>query len=196
MTRLNIVILAAGAGKRMNSKLPKVLHKIGNKSMLEHVISTALSLKPEKLLVVYGHGGSMVRASIDQSFPQNNFIWVFQDQQLGTGHALKCVLPHLDSNGATLVLYGDVPLISSTTLTQMRQLYDGGLVILTAVMDNPFGYGRVVRDEGFGIKCIVEEKDTTQSEKFINEVNTGFYVLPNQHLGKWLHTLKNNNNQG
>jgi bifunctional UDP-N-acetylglucosamine pyrophosphorylase / glucosamine-1-phosphate N-acetyltransferase len=196
MTKLNIVILAAGQGKRMNSKLPKVLHKVGNKSMLEHVITTALSLNPDKLIIVYGHGGSIVKSAIDHSFSHNKFIWVFQEQQLGTGHALKCALPHLDNEGATLVLYGDVPLISNNTLCNMQNLYDGGLVILTAVLDNPHGYGRIVRDEGFQIKCIVEEKDTSQSEKFITEVNTGFYILPNQHLGKWLHTLANNNNQG
>lgn len=195
MSKINIVILAAGQGKRMNSSLPKVLHKVGNKSLLEHVISTALSLNPEKLIIIYGHGGDTVKSSINKIFDQNNFIWMFQDKQLGTGHALKCALPHLDNDGATLVLYGDVPLISTNTLSRMQELYDGGLVMLCAQLDNPFGYGRVVRDEGFQIKCIVEEKDATQSEKFINEVNTGFYILPNEHLGKWLNTLENNNNQ-
>src|SRR5579863_6093447 len=195
MNKINIVILATGQGKRMNSSLPKVLHKVGSHSMLEHVISTALSLNPEKLIIVYGHGGDTVKSAINKSFTENNFIWVFQDKQLGTGHALKCALPHLDNDGATFVLYGDVPLISSNTLHHMQKLYDGGVVMLTAQMDNPSGYGRVVRDESFQIKCIVEEKDTTQSEKFINEINTGFYILPNVHLGKWLNKLENNNSQ-
>jgi|SRR6185437_1397425 len=195
MTKINVVILAAGQGKRMNSCLPKVLHKVGNKPMLEHVISTALSLNPEKLIIVYGHGGDSVKSSINESFLKNNFIWVFQDKQLGTGHALKCALPHVDNDGATLVLYGDVPLISGGTLRHMQELYDGGVVMLTAQLNDPSGYGRVVRDEGFQIKCIVEEKDATQSEKFINEVNTGFYILPNEHLGKWLNSLENNNSQ-
>lgn len=196
MTKIDVVILAAGQGKRMNSALPKVLHNIGNKPMLAHVISTALSLNPGKIIIVYGHGGDVVKSTVDSLFPDNDFIWSFQDKQLGTGHALKCALPHLNNKGATLVLYGDVPLISNATLQRMQNLYDGGLVMLTAVLDNPFGYGRVVRDEGFQIKCIVEEKDTTQSEKFINEVNTGFYILPNHHVGKWLKNLANDNSQG
>lgn len=195
MTKFNVVILAAGQGKRMNSCLPKVLHKVGNKPMLEHVISTALSLNPEKLIIVYGHGGDAVKSSINESFLKNNFIWVFQDKQLGTGHALKYALPHVDNDGAILVLYGDVPLINSCTLRCMQELYDGGVVMLTAQLNDPSGYGRVVRDEGFQIQRIVEEKDASQSEKFINEVNTGFYILPNEHLGKWLNTLENNNAQ-
>ncbi|MCC2625049.1 MAG: glmU [Burkholderiales bacterium] len=195
MTKINIVILAAGQGKRMNSSLPKVLHKVGNKSMLEHVITTALSLNPENLIIVYGHGGDIVKSSIDEVFVENKFIWAFQDKQHGTGHALRCALPHIDNDGATLVLYGDVPLISSSTLHHMQELYDGGVVMLTAQLNDPTGYGRVVRDEGFQIKCIVEEKDATQSEKFITEINTGFYILPNRYLAKWLNSLENNNNQ-
>lgn len=195
MSNINVVILAAGQGKRMNSSLPKVLHKVGNKPMLEHVINTALSLNPAKLVVVYGHGGEQVKASIDNALPDNDFIWAFQDKQLGTGHALKCALPHLDNNGATLVLYGDVPLISSATLNAMLELYDNNIVMLTARLDNPFGYGRVIRDNEFQIKGIVEEKDTTQSEKFITEINTGFYLLPNKHIAKWINALSNSNSQ-
>jgi bifunctional UDP-N-acetylglucosamine pyrophosphorylase/glucosamine-1-phosphate N-acetyltransferase len=196
MTKMNVVILAAGQGKRMNSKLPKVLHQVGNKPMLERVISTALMLKPENLIIIYGHGGEVVKSAINKTFPNNDFVWIFQDKQLGTGHALKCALPHINNDGATLVLYGDVPLISIYTLQHMQELYDGSLVMLTAVLDNPSGYGRVVRDADFQIKCIVEEKDTSQSEKFINEVNTGFYILPNQYLDEWLNTLVNDNSQG
>jgi bifunctional UDP-N-acetylglucosamine pyrophosphorylase/glucosamine-1-phosphate N-acetyltransferase len=196
MNKINIVILAAGQGKRMNSSLPKVLHKVGHKSMLEHVITTALSFNPEKLIIVYGHGGDIVKSSINNAFAKNDFIWVLQDKQQGTGHALKCALPHIDNDGATLVLYGDVPLISSNTLQHMQELYDGGVVMLTAQLNDPSGYGRVVRDESFQIKCIVEEKDATQSEKFITEINTGFYILPNRYLDKWLNSLENNNSQG
>lgn len=195
MTKLNVVILAAGQGKRMNSRLPKVLHKVGNRFMLEHVITTAQTLNLAKLIIVYGHGGDEVKAAINTAFPANNFSWVLQDKQLGTGHALKCALDELGNEGATLVLYGDVPLISSTSLNHMLRLYDNNVVMLTANLEDPFGYGRVVRDEGFQIKGIVEEKDTSQSEKFITEVNTGFYILPNQHIASWLQSLTNNNNQ-
>lgn len=193
--KINIVILAAGQGKRMNSKLPKVLHKVGNKAMLAHVISTALLLKPDKLIIVYGHNGEAVKSCIDTTFPANDFIWALQDKQLGTGHALNCALNYLDADGATLVLYGDVPLISQSTLEHMQCLYDNNIVLLTAVLDNPFGYGRVIRDEDFQIKSIVEERDATQNEKLINEVNTGFYILPNASLAGWLNALENNNTE-
>lgn len=195
MNIVNIVILAAGQGKRMNSALPKVLHKVGNKSMLEHVITTASSLKPNKLIVVYGHAGEQVKSAMDNAFVDNKFIWVCQEKQLGTGHALKCALPHLDNEGATLLLYGDVPLISDLSLNAMLSLYDNSIVMLTAELDDPTGYGRVIRDDTFQIKSIVEEKDTSQSEKFIKEINTGFYVFPNKYLANWLNSLSNNNAQ-
>ena len=192
---LSVVILAAGMGKRMNSAKPKVLHEIGDRPMLQHVLDVATRLKPEKLIIIYGHGGELVQESINQYNPGNNFIWVKQEKQLGTGHAVKQTLQHLGGTGHTLVLYGDVPLIKQNTLEKMLQKYDNNLVILSMIVDNPSGYGRVVRDVGKKIEKIVEDKDTTASEKFIQEINTGFYILPNNYLHKWINRLSNNNTQ-
>ncbi|MFO0320572.1 MAG: NTP transferase domain-containing protein, partial [Neisseriaceae bacterium] len=179
---LNVVILAAGMGKRMNSTIPKVLHKIGNKPMLQHVLESAKQLNPNKIIIVRGHGGKEVQDIIDDYNPGNNFIWVEQKEQLGTGHALKQAIKYLDNNGATLVLYGDVPLINSNTLQLMIDKYNSNIVMLTMVINNPVGYGRVIRDSNNKIKTIIEEKDATLSEKYIKEVNTGFYLLNNQYI--------------
>lgn len=191
---INVVILAAGQGKRMNSSLPKVLHPVSTKPMLQHVIDTALLLNPSKLVVVYGHGGDQVQ-NILLPIYGDKIEWAYQDQQLGTGHALKCALPHLDKDAITLVLYGDVPLISLATLQKMLTKYQDSVVMLTDEIDNPTGYGRVVRNSEFAITGIVEEKDASQSERLIREINTGFYVLPNKKLTDWLNRLSNNNNQ-
>lgn len=193
---INVVILAAGAGKRMNSSLPKVLQPLSGKPMLHHVIDSAQKLNPSKLVVVYGHGGDQVRSSVEQNYSDNEIIWALQAEQLGTGHALKCALPHLDNDGLTLVLYGDVPLIELSTLDKMIAKYQDNVVMLTDEVENPTGYGRVVRNPEFRITNIVEEKDASQSERAIREINTGFYVLPNQYLANWLGKLSNNNNQG
>lgn len=193
---INIVILAAGQGKRMNSALPKVLHKISTKPMLQRVIETAALLKPSKLVVVYGHGGEQVQDAMNQVFGAGVITWAHQDRQLGTGHALKCALPYLDQSGLTLVLYGDVPLINVATLEQMLAKYQQNLVVLTDKVDQPHGYGRIVRDTNGKIVRVVEEKDATSAERLINEINTGFYLLPNQYLPQWLDNLSNNNSQG
>ena len=196
MQDLNVVILAAGEGKRMNSELPKVLHNIGNKPMLLHVIEAAKQLNPTKLIIVYGHKGEQVKSLVDSNLPGNDFIWVHQDKQLGTGHALKTAYPHLSANGATLLLYGDVPLIDVKTLNDMLKKYEDNIVMLTADLDNPSGYGRIIRNDQSQIIGIVEEKDASQGEKFIREINTGFYVFPNHNLGDWLNNLSNQNSQG
>lgn len=193
---LNIVILAAGQGKRMNSQLPKVLHPISNKPMLQHVIETANQLNPSKMIIVYGHGGDKVKDTIESLFVDNNIIWAFQDKQLGTGHALKSALNYLDNKGMTLVLYGDVPLISFDTLSKMVNKYQDNVVMLTDILENPFGYGRVRRDDNNNICEIIEEKDTNDEQKLIKEINTGFYVFPNKYLSVWLNNLSNNNSQG
>lgn len=193
---LNIVILAAGQGKRMNSALPKVLHKISNKPMLQHVIETAKQLNPSKLVIVYGHGGDQVQTSINNIFANNDFIWAFQDKQLGTGHALKCALQYLDKTAKTLVLYGDVPLIALATLQSMLALYNDNLVMLSDIMPNPTGYGRVERDKEGRICAIVEQKDASSTQLQIKEVNTGFYVLDNKTLAISLANLSNSNAQG
>lgn len=192
---LNIVVLAAGQGKRMNSTKPKVLHEVGGKPILVHVLEVAKKLNPSKLIVIYGHGGDQVRELVTNSTSVTNINWVYQQEQLGTGHALQQALPYLDENGATLVLYGDVPLINENTLLMMQQKYDSNLIILTMNITNPFGYGRVIRDVNNKIVKIVEEKDANTLEKYINEINTGVYLLPNNKLSNWLKLISNNNHQ-
>ena len=188
---MNIVILAAGMGKRMQSCLPKVLHKVAQKPMLHHVVDTAFALNPTKLVVVVGHGAEQVK----QSFNNSNICWAIQDKQLGTGHALMQALPFLDIKVPTLVLYGDVPLIQEGTLKNLIQNAGENLGLLTAFYDNPKGYGRIIRQHG-RIVAIVEEKDTDEDEKKINEINTGIMVLPTSKLEVWLAGLKNTNSQG
>lgn len=186
---LNIVILAAGKGTRMYSRLPKVLHEIGGISMLERVIHTAQSLNPDSISVVIGHGKELVRQHI-----QANVHWVEQDQQLGTGHAVKMALPNLADNGRTLILYGDVPLIDQQTLADLLNIAGEDVALLTDVLDNPTGYGRIIRQQG-NVVAIVEEKDASAAEKAICETNTGIFVLPNRKLAQWLNALQNHNAQ-
>jgi bifunctional UDP-N-acetylglucosamine pyrophosphorylase/glucosamine-1-phosphate N-acetyltransferase len=193
--KLNIVILAAGQGKRMNSAKPKVLHELGGKPILLHVLETASKLNPSKLVVVYGHGGEVVKSSISQYTLTHDIFWVKQDEQLGTGHALKQALPYLDNDGVTLVLYGDVPLLGVSTLQLMLQQISNNVVMLTIDIANPYGYGRVVRDVDNQIIGIVEEKDANCLEKAITEINTGVYIFPNRYLASWLNQLANNNHQ-
>jgi bifunctional UDP-N-acetylglucosamine pyrophosphorylase / glucosamine-1-phosphate N-acetyltransferase len=193
VSRLNIVILAAGLGKRMHSTLPKVLHPLAGKPLISHVLTTARTLLPGKICVVYGHGGELVPQVIND----DELIWVKQDPQMGTGHALLQTLPHLDSNGVTLVLYGDVPLTSVETLKKLiATSAESVLALLTLELDDPSGYGRIVRNsEGNGVIAIVEEKDARKSELQICEINTGIMVVPNQFLHNWLPKLENKNSQ-
>jgi len=187
---LNIVVLAAGKGKRMHSHLPKVLHKLAGRPLLQHVLETARALKPAKLCVVYNHGMS----AGNEQFRGADLIWVKQEPQLGTGHALKKALPHLDKSGVTLVLYGDVPLITAATLKRM--LRPDRLTIMTVELDDGSGYGRIVRDDYGNVSRIVEHKDATQFERDIREVNTGIMAIPNSRLKNWLSRLNNKNAQG
>ena len=189
---LNIIILAAGKGTRMYSQLPKVLHPIGGKAMLAHVIQTAQTLAPQAIHVVVGHGKEQVK----QQFADAQVGWVEQTEQLGTGHAVKTALPHLPQDGRTLVLYGDVPLIDRDNLQALLAAAGDGVGILTGIMDNPTGYGRIIRDANNQVVQIVEEKDADAEQKAIREVNTGIFVLPNQYLGGWLNALQSNNAQG
>ena len=193
MSRLNVVILAAGLGKRMHSTLPKVLHPLAGKPLISHVLATARTLLPGKICVVYGYGGELVPQVIND----DELIWVKQDPQMGTGHALLQTLPHLDSNGVTLVLYGDVPLTSVETLKKLiATSAESVLALLTLELDDPSGYGRIVRNsEGNGVIAIVEEKDASKSELQICEINTGIMVVPNQFLHNWLPKLENKNSQ-
>lgn len=187
--QLNIVILAAGKGTRMYSRLPKVLHEIGGMSMLARVIHTAQSLQPQSIHVVVGHGREMVQKCIDAPVH-----WVAQDEQLGTGHAVRTVLPFLPGTGRTLVLYGDVPLIDTDTLQALLQTAGDEVALLTDVLDNPAGYGRIIREHD-RVVAIVEEKDANAAQKAIHETNTGIFVLPNRRLPEWLNALQNNNAQ-
>lgn len=192
-TPLNVVILGAGKGTRMHSDLPKVLHSLAGKPLLEHVLDTARSLKPTKLCVVYGYGGAMV----PQAIQGDEVAWALQAQQLGTGHAVQQALPHLDPKGVTLVLYGDVPLTRQDTLQRLlERAGNDSLAVLTVTLSDPAGYGRIVRDTGGRVARIVEQKDATGAEQNIREVNTGIIAAPTEKLARWLAKLSNNNAQG
>ncbi len=192
MNPLNIIILAAGKGKRMHSDLPKVLHSLAGRPLLQHVLDCAVSLQPHRICVVYGHGGE----AVPQAMSQYATKFVLQEPQLGTGHAVQQALPHLGDDSRTLVLYGDVPLIQHSTLHQMQQAAGNGLVLLTIHLENPYGYGRIVRDAQGDVLGIVEEKDATPEQREINEINTGILLAPTNKLREWLGKLRNNNAQG
>ena len=187
---MNVVILAAGLGKRMHSDLPKVLHPLAGRPLLAHVVDTARRLKPGVICVVYGHGGERVREAIAQP----DLVWAKQEPQLGTGHALLQALPHLDRKVPTLVLYGDVPLTRTETLEALRRAAGKGVALLTVELDDPHGYGRIVRRRG-AVRRIVEEKDATKAERAVREINTGIMVLPTARLKDWLAGLRNKNAQ-
>ena len=187
---MNVVILAAGQGKRMHSDLPKVLHPLAGKPLLAHVVATARSLKPGLICIVYGHGGERVRAALGQ----DDLIWAKQEPQLGTGHALAQALPHLDPKVPTLVLYGDVPLTRAETLRTLYRAAGKGVALLTVELDDPHGCGRIIRSRG-AVRRIVEEKDATKAERALREINTGIMVLPTARLKTWLAGLQNKNAQ-
>ncbi|TFW07768.1 UDP-N-acetylglucosamine diphosphorylase/glucosamine-1-phosphate N-acetyltransferase [Oxalobacteraceae bacterium OM1] len=188
---MNIVILAAGMGKRMQSALPKVLHPLAGKPLLSHVIDTARALSPTALCVVYGHGGD----AVPQALGAPDLSFVRQEPQLGTGHAVMQAVPHLDDTVPTLVLYGDVPLTTAQSLQQLLDSAAGNkLAILTVELQDPTGYGRIVR-RGGKIVGIVEQKDASEEQRAIREVNTGIMVVPTAHLKRWLAGLSNDNAQ-
>lgn len=190
---LSIVILAAGQGKRMHSQLPKILHTVGGKALLEHVVGTAHAIASNQTpLVIYGHQGDKVRHALASL----NVEWIEQAEQLGTGHALQQALPHLDPSHRVLVLYGDVPLTSVETLKNfIATTPDNALGMITVNLDNPYGLGRVIRNMQNQITAVVEEKDASNEQRNIKEINSGIYLIPVKYLTKWLPTLKNNNSQ-
>jgi bifunctional UDP-N-acetylglucosamine pyrophosphorylase/glucosamine-1-phosphate N-acetyltransferase len=195
---MNVVILAAGMGKRMQSALPKVLHPLAGKPLLQHVIDTARELAPSKLCVIYGHGGAAVpeMVNLQNNGEHANIDTALQEPQLGTGHAVMQAAPQLDDNAPTLILYGDVPLTTSASLRRLVEAAGSDkLAILTVEQANPFGLGRIVR-EGGNIVRIVEEKDATEAERAIREINSGIIVAPTRQLKEWLGSLSNNNAQG
>jgi bifunctional UDP-N-acetylglucosamine pyrophosphorylase/glucosamine-1-phosphate N-acetyltransferase len=190
---LSIVILAAGQGKRMNSNLPKVLHPLAGKPLLEHVVTTVTQLKPvQKPLIIYGHQGDILK----QQLASLDVNWIEQKQQLGTGHALQQALPSITADNRVLVLYGDVPLITVETLQHFIASTPADAVgIMTALLSNPSGYGRIIRNGKNKIINIIEDKDTTPTEKEIKEINSGIYLIPVKYLQKWLPQLQNKNSQ-
>jgi len=192
MKPLNIIILAAGKGTRMHSNTPKVLHKIGGKSILAHVIDCAKALNPSKVIVVYGYGGEVVR----EAFLHENITWVHQAEQLGTGHAVQQALPFIDVDAQTLVMLGDVPLVDVAACRALIEQASNRLAILSFNKADPTGYGRIVRADNQTVIAIVEHKDATEAQRTIVEVNTGIMAMPNVYLTKWLLQLGNNNAQG
>ncbi|MDD2872300.1 MAG: bifunctional UDP-N-acetylglucosamine diphosphorylase/glucosamine-1-phosphate N-acetyltransferase GlmU [Azoarcus sp.] len=190
---MEVVILAAGQGKRMRSVLPKVLQPIAGKPMLAHVLGAARELDAKRICVVYGHGGEVVRERLDAP----DLAWALQSPQLGTGHAVQQALPHLTDGSLALVLYGDVPLISVATLRRLAQAAGNKrLSLLTVELEQPAGYGRILRDGAGRVQRIVEEKDASAAEKQVREVNTGILVAPVARLRDWLGRIGNDNAQG
>jgi len=190
---LNIAILAAGQGKRMRSGLPKVLHPLGGRPLLAHVLDTARKLAADRICVVYGHGGEAVRAR----FPEPDLRWALQDPPQGTGHALAQALPQLAADGVTLVLFGADPLARASTLASViGHARAGALSLLTIELDDPTGYGRIVRGPDGAVTAIVEEKDATPEQRAIREINTGVMAAPTAHFARWLKAVDNRNASG
>jgi len=192
MSRLDVVILAAGEGKRMKSRVPKVLHKIAGRTLLELVVDAANALSPEQIHVVIGHGGATVRDAL----PNLDVSWVTQVEQLGTGHAVQQALPNIPDHSTVLVLYGDVPLIQADTLCSIIGLVTGqSMGLLTARVENPAGYGRIVRMPNGAIEGIVEDRDATSEQYDIGEINTGIMTATAGQLKGWLGRIDNGNSQ-
>ena len=192
MTQLSVVILAAGKGTRMYSDLPKVLHPIAGKPMVKHVIDTVKALEAKQIHLIYGHGGDLMQQRLAAE-PVN---WVLQAEQLGTGHAMQQAAPFFADDENILMLYGDGPLITQATLEKLIAAKpDNGIALLTVVLENPTGYGRIIRENG-SVVAIVEQKDANPDQLKIKEINTGVMVASGASFKKWLAQLNNNNAQG
>jgi bifunctional UDP-N-acetylglucosamine pyrophosphorylase/glucosamine-1-phosphate N-acetyltransferase len=190
--KLSVIILAAGQGTRMKSALPKVMHKVAGKPMLEHVYDRSLELAAVDIHIVYGHGGE----HLHEYCSDYDVEWVLQDRQLGTAHAVEQASPHIDDDHITLILYGDVPLIKSTTLKALvNDVSEDSIALLTVDLEDPTGYGRIIRDNG-KVVAIVEHKDATDAQRKIKEVNTGILALNAGYLNTCLQKIDNNNVQG
>ncbi|GGD37094.1 bifunctional UDP-N-acetylglucosamine diphosphorylase/glucosamine-1-phosphate N-acetyltransferase GlmU [Franconibacter pulveris 1160] len=189
---MSVVILAAGKGTRMYSDLPKVLHQLAGKAMVQHVIDAAKQVGAQRVHLVYGHGGELLK----QTLRDDSLNWVLQAEQLGTGHAMQQAAPFFSDDEDILMLYGDVPLISVETLARLRAAKpQGGIGLLTVKLEDPTGYGRITRDNG-NVTGIVEHKDATEQQRLINEINTGILIANGADLKRWLAKLNNNNAQG
>ncbi len=190
--RLGVLILAAGEGTRMQSRQPKVLHRLAGKQLLRHVIETARAITPDEISIVYGHGGEQVLEELDAP----DLDWVEQQERLGTGHAVMQAIPFLKRVDQVLILYGDVPLISGSTLVSLlAALHTTKLALLTVDLPDPTGYGRIVRDRDDRVVRIVEQKDASERELEISEINTGIMAVNRESLESWLDQLENNNAQ-
>jgi len=186
---LDVIVLAAGLGKRMHSDLPKVLHPLAGRPLLAHVVDAARALSPRKVIIVHGHGAEQVRVA----FPDSSLAWALQSEQLGTGHAVMQAMSQVTAD-EVVILYGDVPLIRPATLERLRAAARGGVALLTVELPEPKGYGRIVR-EGGKVARIVEEKDASPTEKAIREVNAGFMAMDAKRLAAWTKKLSNRNAQ-
>ncbi|MDG2939680.1 bifunctional UDP-N-acetylglucosamine diphosphorylase/glucosamine-1-phosphate N-acetyltransferase GlmU [Bisgaard Taxon 10/6] len=192
MSKLSVVILAAGKGTRMYSDLPKVLHKVAGKPMVKHVIDTAKQLSADQIHLIYGHGADLLKERLADE-PVN---WVFQAEQLGTGHAMQQAAPFFKDDENIVMLYGDAPLITKETLERLVAAKpENGIALLTVELENPTGYGRIIRENG-SVVAIVEQKDASPEQLKITEVNTGVMVSDGASFKKWLTRLDNNNAQG
>jgi len=189
---LSIVILAAGQGTRMYSDLPKVMHRLAGKTMLEHVYNSASLVNHRQVYVVYGYGGDQVK----NAHPELDAEWIIQSEQLGTGHAVKQVLPHIPDADLLMILYGDIPMITAETLHKLqRAASESSFSLLTSYIDNPTGYGRIIRNDIGDVVRIVEEKDAEGEERSICEINTGMMVVKAEPLKRWINSLENKNAQ-
>jgi bifunctional UDP-N-acetylglucosamine pyrophosphorylase/glucosamine-1-phosphate N-acetyltransferase len=188
---LEIVVLAAGLGKRMRSDLPKVLHPLAGRPLLAHVLDTVRALSPRKVHLVHGHGADKVRAA----FAGEDIHWVMQSEQLGTAHAVMQAMPQVGADADVLLLYGDVPLVRAQTLQRLVGAARDGLALLTADLEDPAAYGRIVRDASGRVTRIVEARDASAEERAIREINAGFYALSARRLGAWLKKIDNRNAQ-
>ena len=192
---LSVIILAAGKGTRMQSAKPKVLQTLAGKSLLGHVLDTCYQLTVDDTIIVHGFGGEQVQDHIDQQYAHLPITWVAQTEQLGTGHAVKVSLSELPKDGQSLILYGDVPLVSCQTLATLQDANTDGMSMLTLTVDNPFGLGRIKRDKDGNIEAIIEQKDANSDEQQIQEINSGIYCVDNALLHKFLPKLSNDNAQ-
>jgi len=190
---LSVIILAAGEGSRMRSKIPKVLHPLGGKTLLEHVIATARQLDAHHICIVYGHGGEQVKSTLSYL----DADWILQAEQLGTGHAVAQAMEPVAKHDTALILYGDVPLITPATLQKLiAAAGDHSLGLLTTPLENPAGYGRIIRDKAGHVIRIVEEKDANDQQRAVKEINTGIMAVQVKRLKTWLAALDNRNIQG
>ena len=189
---LDVVVLAAGQGKRMRSDLPKVLHPLAGRALLAHVLDTARSLAPRRTIVVHGHGAERVRAAFDGAA----LDWVLQAEQLGTGHAVQQAMPHVGDDATVVILYGDVPLVRAESLKRLMDAAGDGVAVMTTDLDDPSGYGRIVRNAAGRVERIVEHKDASDAQRSIREINAGFMALSAKRLGGWLKKISNRNAQG